>query len=265
MIRLDKTGYSIVEPFLTEDNRRLPLLEDFIVQEKAADIYADSELSPEAFFILSKSSWAYLVGRKTAAFRKDILDFLYREQRDFYIWFGVDSSWIREGEGDSGRFELGNYPRYEFRFDRDQFFRNEKHDKRYQPRIIDRSNIAAACEFTGSIRDFYETPENFLKNGLGFVVTEGDRVIGEVVSASVSRSREAEMDIHTSEEYRAKGIGTSLGEAFIRTCLQKDLIPKWDCMVSNTASVKLADRLGFSVIKEYPVTCLVTNKKAGEP
>ena len=262
MILLDKTGYSIVEPFLTEENRRLPLLEDFIVQKKEAAIYADSETSPESFFILSKSSWAYLVGRKTAAFRKDILDFLYREQRDFCIWFGVDSGWVRESEGDSGRFELGDYPRYEYRFDRDRFFRNEKQDKRYQPRIIDSSNISAACEFSSSISDFYETPEAFLKNGLGFVITEGNRVIGEVVSASVSSMREAEMDIHTSEEYRTRGIGTSLGEAFIRKCLQKGLIPKWDCMVSNTASAKLADRLGFSVIREYPVTCLVTKKKA---
>lgn len=62
----------------------MPLLEDFITQEKEAVIYTDSEKNPKSFLVLSRTSWAYLIGKKNEEFRKDILNFLQQEQRDFY-------------------------------------------------------------------------------------------------------------------------------------------------------------------------------------
>lgn len=60
-----------------------------------------------------------------------------------------------------------------------------------------------------------------------------------------------EVDIFTEEEYRGKGLGKVVASQFINECLKRGLVIKWDCFVSNMASLELARSLGFVFDKTY--------------
>ncbi len=261
MEKLEKLEYDIAEQFLTEECSHLPLLEAFVLNEKDADIYIDNRKEPKAAFVLSKTNWLYSIGDVKKEFQQDIIRFLKEEDREYYIWFGVSSEQVSRVSDYCNMFEFTDYPRFQFRFNKIKFLKNRNCMKKVNPVRINENNIDKAMQFSSSISDFYETKEHFLKEGFGFLLLDEQRIIGQVVSAGISKKREVEMDIHTAEEYRERGLGTGMGAAFIEHCLQENLIPKWDCMVSNTASINLALRLCFESVEKYPVTCLVAKKK----
>jgi RimJ/RimL family protein N-acetyltransferase len=86
-------------------------------------------------------------------------------------------------------------------------------------------------------------------------VLMGEQAAGECVSIFRSRAY-AEMDIHIAEWARANGLGAMLGERFIKAALEKNLQPRWDCSAANLASIRLAEKLGFSEPAEYHIFTL---------
>ena len=84
----------------------------------------------------------------------------------------------------------------------------------------------------------------FLEKGFGFCVVENSdgKIVSEAVSPAISR-RFIDIDIHTNVVYRGKGLAKAAAKAFIDHALNLNLIPKWACDESNTASLKLAESL----------------------
>ena len=50
----------------------------------------------------------------------------------------------------------------------------------------------------------------------------------------------------TDPNYRGQGLASSIAEAFIDHCLVNQLKPCWDCDISNTGSIHLGTKLGFT-------------------
>jgi hypothetical protein len=94
--------------------------------------------------------------------------------------------------------------------------------------------------------------DSFLKNGLGYILMKG----GEIISSCLSVFRSAtgiEMDVSTIPEYHRKGYATITASALIKECIQQGLQPNWECFTNNTASIHLAESLGFEKLSPYPV------------
>jgi len=66
----------------------------------------------------------------------------------------------------------------------------------------------------------------------------------------------AEIDIITNPNHRGQGLGTVVGQAFIKQCLAKNVLPAWDCDNSNESSKVLANKLGFSNEENYALYVL---------
>ena len=60
------------------------------------------------------------------------------------------------------------------------------------------------------------------------------------------------IDIEVLEEHGKRGVAIALTSAFVKRCIECDLIPHWDCVESNTGSIRLAESIGFEKIKERP-------------
>ncbi|HKL41920.1 MAG TPA: GNAT family N-acetyltransferase, partial [Clostridia bacterium] len=60
------------------------------------------------------------------------------------------------------------------------------------------------------------------------------------------------IDIETHADHRKKGIAMTLTQYFINECIQRKLIPQWNCVDSNIASRKTAESLGFKLLKKKP-------------
>ena len=105
------------------------------------------------------------------------------------------------------------------------------------------------------IVEYWGSENNFLKNGLGVCLIHKEKIIAECVSIFHSGTI-AEIDIVTNPNYRGQGLGKIVGQAFINKCLEKNVMPAWDCDNKNKASKALANKLGFSNEEDYALYVL---------
>ena len=91
------------------------------------------------------------------------------------------------------------------------------------------------------------TQAEFLEQGAGFCLLEGERIIGFAAANYPIRDRVLEVyirvDYNDNPVHRQKGLGTQLGVTLLEYCLENGLDPQWDA--ANDASVRLALRLGY--------------------
>ena len=83
--------------------------------------------------------------------------------------------------------------------------------------------------------------EAFNNEAVGFCITEGEKIVCRVASASLFNN---EIDVFTSPEYRGKGFATNVCARLIEYCLENDIEPQWDA--ANEKSVGLALKLGYT-------------------
>ena len=94
--------------------------------------------------------------------------------------------------------------------------------------------------------------EKFLSRGYGYCVIDekANSLASWGVIGNIARSC-AELGIDTMEEYRPKGFATYVTNQMISISSRKKLTPHWYCFQNNTASVKLAEKLGFQKIQDF--------------
>ena len=85
----------------------------------------------------------------------------------------------------------------------------------------------------------------------GYCLMDGETVACECNAVFVGHA-EAEIDIHTVEQYRGRGFARLTACAFIEECLRSGLTPNWACWPEREASWKLALRLGFDELPDVP-------------
>ena len=98
-----------------------------------------------------------------------------------------------------------------------------------------------------SINDF-DSPEDFVQRGIGYVIYHDSKIIGGAYSSLVS-SRAIEVSIFVDDDHRRRGIATVLGCALLKWCLERNLHPNWDA--ANPESVGLATKLGYTQLGTY--------------
>lgn len=85
--------------------------------------------------------------------------------------------------------------------------------------------------------------DDFLRRGIGYVVTRGGEIVTSA-SAAVRSSSAIDIDIETAPAYRRKGLGTAVGAALALECLVRGIDPLW--LASNETSCRLATTLGYT-------------------
>jgi RimJ/RimL family protein N-acetyltransferase len=90
---------------------------------------------------------------------------------------------------------------------------------------------------------------NYLTHGFGFVVMDGDIWASWSMSDCVAKS-EAEIGIYTMPEYRRRSLGTIAVAAAVDYCVSRGIESiGWHCNDGNTASQRIAEKVGFELIK----------------
>lgn len=101
--------------------------------------------------------------------------------------------------------------------------------------------------------------EQFEQGGAGFCVVCDGIPASWAFSAAVS-SDEVDIGVETTEHYRHKSLAALAAEQMIEYTLLQGKRPVWACDSGNTASRKLAEKLGFSVTAQY-----ITIRKNNNP
>lgn len=92
----------------------------------------------------------------------------------------------------------------------------------------------------------------FQEKSIAYCITDADR-IAAVMIGTASFHDILPIDIEVEEEYRNQGFGYSLTIEFVNECIYRGLVPQWDCVESNLASKRLAEKAGFRLFKENEV------------
>jgi len=101
----------------------------------------------------------------------------------------------------------------------------------------------------------WDNASDFLSKGSGYCIVSGREVAAWAFSSAVSDD-EIDIGVETQENHQHKGLASIVSKAMIEYCLNQAKSPVWACHCSNTASAKLAEKVGFSKTSE----CYVIRK-----
>ena len=90
----------------------------------------------------------------------------------------------------------------------------------------------------------WETSEQFLKDGFGYVALDQERVCAVAFSAAVS-SDEIDIGVETHEDYRRKGLAVILADRMCEDIIEIGKKPVWAHSTSNKGSMNTALKCGF--------------------
>ncbi|MGL5435981.1 MAG: GNAT family N-acetyltransferase [Lachnospiraceae bacterium] len=124
--------------------------------------------------------------------------------------------------------------------------------KKYELKLVD-STFYHEIRLLSWAKDLcsnYANYEEYEALGFGIVVIKnGDIVSG--ASSYTSFNGGIEIEIDTREDERRKGLALACAAELIMECRERGLYPSWDA--HNKASLALAEKLGYTFDKEYPV------------
>jgi len=158
---------------------------------------------------------------------------------------------------DNDLLEVKDFPRSQYRFNRRDYVSYGENPLPYEFEYINNENSEKVLEYNDGIINFWGTTDNFIEKGFGIILLDRGEIIGYCISASIEDG-EAEIDIETDAYYRGKGIARFMASCLIDECIKRGYTPKRDCAVGNIPSRKLADKLEFEEIREYPFSYITS-------
>lgn len=122
-------------------------------------------------------------------------------------------------------------------------FHIEKINKNNYRKVLEDKFMADCCSNFSSF-------EEFLRNGIGYIIIHEDEIISGASSYSYCNGA-IDITIGTKREYRKKGLALACASKVILECLDRNIYPTWDA--ANIESVALAEKLGYHFHEEYCV------------
>lgn len=122
----------------------------------------------------------------------------------------------------------------------------------YELRMIDREVYGKimSSRWAVDLCVNFESCEDFIENGLGVVLMNGEEILSGASSYTYYRGG-IEIEIDTREDQRRKGFALACGARLMLECLARNRYPSWDA--HNLGSLALAQKLGYHFEREYPV------------
>lgn len=114
----------------------------------------------------------------------------------------------------------------------------------YRLREIDGELLERLC---GSVTPSFswDSADRFLQSGMGYCVLDGESAAAWAFTAAVS-GEEIDIGVEAGAGHRRLGLGTAAATGMLRYCLEQGKRPVWACHSRNTASQRLAQKLGFA-------------------
>lgn len=227
-----------------------PLINAVLQKKQEGSIYNIGESS----FIIHKSGFSYLkLGKENDL--NSIFGFFSNEKKlPQYFHIYDPSVKLVEGIKNDKRFGIKYRKRIQLRF------LNNKLKTKYSENLlanykiteINNNNFENLRIFNLKLdNNFWESKLDFIKNGYGLIVVNEKNEPVSICYSSCIIDKIAEIDIATLPKYQGKGLAKAVAEAFIAKSVKKGIQANWDCFEENIPSLKTAQNVGFTIMKEY--------------
>ena len=210
--------------------------------KQSGDIFVDAEDSANSVLFWHYCGFAYLSGTVRTGLLDEVYEeFFLKEQKRRFLIITDDLTVIRYF---SGKPEIETGCRIEYRFeDADTDFSTLLPCSDYRIERINRENLPL---IHGRIIPSFswESGEQFLDNGFGYIALEGDKIAAVAFSAAVS-SAEVDIGVETMAQFRHKGYAKILSRRMCQEILMQGKRPVWAHAQQNTWSERTALSCGF--------------------
>jgi hypothetical protein len=270
MILLEKDRYKI----LIEPLKKIPINISFVhsVIEKSVSgkVYVDNIEEPSTFYILHPYGLSLLYGNsRNEDFNNSFKEYALNTnaKRIFHEWMqAYPSDWdmvlnqlfrekiIKSTDNidnlETGVIELNT--RVNFKFNYTKYLNRKQRDIIPNVRMI-QTDEHIFRDMKGNVipLNFWDSAEDFIKNGIGFSLFFDNKLASTAYSACIQKNK-MEIGIETIAEFQGKGFAVDTCSKLIEYCLNNGYEPVWSCRLENIGSYKLAQKLGFEPTLELP-------------
>ena len=119
----------------------------------------------------------------------------------------------------------------------------------YQLRRLDQ-DLFKRCTWYDEIVFLYGSAENFLQDGIGLCLMDGEEICCEAY-ATCHDAAMIEIGVITNEKYRSQGLACITCKNLMQVCRAEGFSTYWVCHQANTASAATAQKLGYTIQKEF--------------
>lgn len=239
-------------------------------QQLTGSVLVDRTDQPQTIFVIHPYGMALLTGKAdNEEFNHALIDQLLKKSPTQLSWLWLQvwpEAWSPALEalvdeklaGTNSSVDNSDRPRFE-KFRRSNFnFNHEKWSRFRSTFALHRESIVRTDQMLfetmpGAVipKYFWNDAGDFTRKGTGFTYLIDGKPASTAFSAYV-HDNYLELGIETSPDYWGKGLALQVCTALIDYCLEKNLIPVWSCREENTASVRLAQKLGFEPTLTLP-------------
>ncbi|KZE37214.1 acetyltransferase [Bhargavaea cecembensis] len=232
-------------------------------------IFVDDVESPASGLIWlgNNDGFLFIGDEKNEGFNAEIHHFIDtvikpEAEKVGLAWFegvGNHPKWDQTIEKVFESRKLGTWNQKVYTLHKDDFISGLEHplEEGYKIEKIDRplynnrnQSISNIGFLHSKILEFWPSPEAFLNTGIGYCAVYKSQVVSVCFSGFVVDHVHC-VDIETLKEHQGKKLAQHAALAFAEDCLERGLLPYWDCMESNTPSVAVAEKLGFRNAFDY--------------
>jgi hypothetical protein len=97
---------------------------------------------------------------------------------------------------------------------------------------------------------FWESPDEFVKLGLGYCLMQDGRILS-VANAAFPMVRQTTIGVATVPEHQGMGYSTITCRPLIEQCLRNGIEPQWTTGADNVAARSVARKLGFAGERQH--------------
>lgn len=116
--------------------------------------------------------------------------------------------------------------------------------------LLARQDIAGLDEVRQEVGWMWPSLERYERYGLGSAALLEQQLVCWCTAEYVGPGR-CGIGIATEEQHRGRGLATATAAHFVQQALERDLTPCWECGADNTASARVAARLGFELLEQH--------------
>ncbi len=249
--------FSKILPLYKNSKYDIPMIQSVINKKLKGRILTDDMSNPQTFVVITNFNWLYVIGdQESEIFKKKFYNFIINNlisKSNHFAWFGLCEYWQVKLTKILGE-NIKSFPRIKYKLDKEKYKKIHYHcdlPDGYILKPIDSCLVDKVSELFDGIKMFWETNENFLENSFVFCILHDNDIISVCQGLAITEDL-CEIDVFTKDGFRGKGFAYFTGLAFIEHCFKLGLKPYWETVQANKSSCRLAQKLGFVEVKEYP-------------
>lgn len=245
MKQLSPNRYECVRKLFSDNYPNLPLIFSIIEGLIPGEIWVDNDDEPNVSMVITGAPYCFISGEINEKIfekcfkilsQKPVIKLVLNPQPKINI------------------SELGFVP-----VSRRQYRYTDTHNKipiytnhsGFLIKKIDDAETFNLCIWKSLMTDIFGSVENYLKNGIGFILWDEDKHVIASESHGIPSKEFIEVGSITNENYRRQKLSTILCNHLISYALKKELKPVWSCDDANFISWKVAEKQGMDNLIRY--------------